>query len=85
MLGGLEMRGFRNCVTSFVMLMLAYGLAGCAWSPVEPYAGRAPRLQALYLIASGWHTEIAIRANALSGSLAFLRHDSRDAGYCVFG
>ena len=67
------------------MLALANGFAACAWSPVEPYAGQAPRLQTLYLIASGWHTEIGIPADTLPGSLASLRNESPAARYFVFG
>ena len=39
-------------------LVCAYLLAGCAWSPVEPYTGEAPKRETLYVIANGWHTEI---------------------------
>lgn len=83
--GKCEMHRLRNCITLLVMVALAYGLAGCAGSPVEPYAGQAPKLQTLYVIASGWHTEIGVSADALSGPLASLRNASPDARYFVFG
>ncbi len=82
------MHRFRNCIISFAMVALAYGLAGCAGSPVspvEPYAGQAPKLQTLYVIASGWHTEIGVPANALTGALASLRNASPHARYFIFG
>lgn len=67
------------------MFALAGALAACAWSPVEPYAGQAPRSQTLYVIASGWHTEIGVSADSLSGPIGALRRASPNARYFVFG
>lgn len=72
-------------IISLVIVALASGFAGCAWSPVEPYAGRAPAGQNLYVVASGWHTEIGIPADALSAPLASLRSALPDTRYFVFG
>ena len=69
----------------FMALALAWGLGGCAWSPVEPYTGEAPRSRTIYLIASGWHTEIGIRAEDLSGPIIALRRSLPLARYFVFG
>jgi len=66
-------------------LALAYVLAGCAWSPVEPYAGQAPRLETLYVIASSWHTEIGLPAHAMVGPLTALQSAAPEARYFVFG
>ncbi len=75
----------RNRLTAFVVIASACGLAGCAATPVKPYAGTAPRLQTLYVIASGWHTEIGVPVNALSGPIASLEKGSPDTQYVVFG
>lgn len=75
----------QKCVALLVIWALACGLAGCAWSPVRPYRGQAPRLQTLYVIASGWHTEIGVAADALSGPLARMQREFPHARYLVFG
>jgi uncharacterized protein (TIGR02117 family) len=64
---------------------LVYALAGCASSPVEPYAGQASRLETLYVIAGGWHTEIGLPAHAMTGSLVALKQASPGSQYFVFG
>lgn len=66
-------------------LAFTYVLSGCAWSPVEPYAGEAPRLETLYVIASSWHTEIGLPAHAITGSLMALQRAAPEAQYFVFG
>lgn len=70
---------------ALALLLLAAGLADCAWTPVAPYGGEAPRRETLYVIASGWHTEIGIPAAAMSGPLAALRSATPEARYFVFG
>jgi len=78
-----------RCPCSYIVLLVTLALAcsfgGCAWSPVEPYVGRVPAHQNLYVVASGWHTEIGIPADALSGPVASLRNALPDARYFVFG
>jgi len=75
----------RNWLVSLIMLGLACALAACVWSPVEPYVGQAQRVQTLYVVASGWHTEIGLSADDLSGPIEVLRHGSPSARYFVFG
>jgi len=79
------MRRFRHALAPLLLLALASAPAGCAWSPVAPYAGEAPKRERLYLIASGWHTEIGLPAEAMSGALAALRQASPQARFFVFG
>lgn len=69
----------------FAIFTLSCGLAACAWSPVESYLGHAPRLQTIYVIASGWHTEIGLAAGTLSGPIAKLRSEFPHSQYFVFG
>jgi uncharacterized protein (TIGR02117 family) len=77
--------GVRNIVAALALIVLCCSVSGCAWSPVEPYAGDAPQRQTLYVIASGWHTEIGLPAAAMSGKLAALRDAMPGARYVVFG
>lgn len=75
----------RNARMAMVSLAMLCALAGCAWSPVEPYAGRASRLETLYVIAGGWHTEIGVPTRAMTGPLASLPEASPGSRYFVFG
>ncbi len=77
--------GAKRGVAALALLLLCCNVSGCAWSPVEPYAGNAPKHQTLYVIAGGWHTEIGLPAAAMSGPLAALRDAMPDARYVVFG
>ena len=78
----------RKLVVALTLAVAAPGLVGCATTPAEsvpPYAGAAPKLQTLYVIDAGWHTEIAALVAALSQPLASLPEISPDARYVVFG
>lgn len=77
--------GTKRGVAALALLLLCCSVSGCAWSPVAPYAGDAPKRQTLYVIASGWHTEIGLPAAALPGPLAALRDAMPGARYVVFG
>jgi uncharacterized protein (TIGR02117 family) len=77
--------GAKDVVAALALLIFCCGISGCAWSPVEPYAGDAPKRHTLYVIASGWHTEIGLSAAALSGPLAALQSAMPSARYVVFG
>lgn len=77
--------GCRRVGMPALVAALAFGLTGCAWSPVKPYTGQAPRLETVYVIASSWHTEIGVPTHALSGPLVSLQPASRDARFLVFG
>lgn len=60
-------------------------LAGCAWTPVKPYEGAAPATETVYVAALGWHTEIGLRADAVTGPLAVLKREFPGASYFTFG
>jgi len=82
------MTALRKFIVALALLVAAQGLAGCATSPVgvvKPYAGAAPKLQTVYVIAGGWHTEIGVPVAALSAPLASLPTVSPDSRYVVFG
>lgn len=80
------MRGSASDLRSAaILLALACGAAACAWSPVEPYSGTAPPAETVYVVAAGWHTEIGLSVEALSGPMTSLQFGRRDARYLVFG
>jgi uncharacterized protein (TIGR02117 family) len=54
-------------------------------TPVKPYAGSAPSTGVVYVISGGWHTELGLPVEALSGPLAALNRDFPIARYLVFG
>jgi uncharacterized protein (TIGR02117 family) len=76
---------FIRASAAVLWLALACIVAACAWSPVEPYAGEAPKVETLYVIASSWHTEIGLPAHAITGPLMALRSTAPEAQYFVFG
>ena len=76
---------FKKHLALFAIFALGCSLAACAWSPVDSYVGHAPRLQTIYVIASGWHTEIGLEAGTLSGPIAKLRSEFPHSQYFVFG
>jgi uncharacterized protein (TIGR02117 family) len=76
-------RGFlATCLAGSVLQMLA----GC--QPTQlPAAYQEPlrRDVTAYLIASGWHTEIALPVRAISGPLETLTRDFPGSSYLLFG
>ena len=74
----------RILVLSVVCILC--GLVGCiAATPVVPHVGSAPRTEAIYVISGGWHTELGLPLETLSGPLAALKSDFPNARYLVFG
>lgn len=68
-----------------VLGVIAQLLAGCAWTPVAPYVGDAPREEVIYLIAGDWHTEIGMSRKAASDLPPSLLRRFPEAQYLVFG
>lgn len=60
-------------------------LTACTWTPVEPYKGATPRTDTVYVATLGWHTEIGLRADAITGPLAALEREFPGASYFMFG
>jgi len=52
---------------------------------VVPHAGSAPPTEKIYVISGGWHTELGLSFEALSGPLAALKPDFPGARYLIFG
>lgn len=75
----------RPIILRVVLLGVLHLLAGCAWTPVAPYVGAAPRNETVYLIAGRWHTEIGLSKAAASGLPTTLTGSFPGARYLVFG
>ena len=82
MLGVQFNSGHRITTLAFAV---ACAFAACARSSLEPIVRQSSNHQTLYVIAAGWHTEIGIAADAISGPLTFLWSRSPNARYIVFG
>jgi uncharacterized protein (TIGR02117 family) len=62
------------------------GLNGCrATNPVKPHTGSAPQTEVIYVISGGWHTELGLSVQAITGSLVALKPEFPNARYLVFG
>jgi len=60
-------------------------LGSCARPSVGPIVRQSPDHQILYVVDAGWHTEIGMAADAMSGPLVTLRSATPNARYYVFG
>jgi uncharacterized protein (TIGR02117 family) len=69
----------------FLVLALLCGVAGCAWTPVEPYRGGDAPTGTLFVIDDGFHTEIGLASDELPASLDILRPSFPGARYFAFG
>ena len=66
-----------------VVALLAGWLAGCA---VAPTAGPVPRGEAtVYVVGRGWHTDIGLPVDEVTGPLASLESDFPGVRFMVFG
>ena len=76
----------RRSFLSFAVVSILSGFIGCtATIPQQPYAGAAPPTEAIYVISGGWHTELGLSVQAITGSLAALKPEFPSARYLVFG
>jgi len=76
----------RRSFLSVAVVWILLGVVGCtAAIPQQPYAGSAPPTEAIYVISGGWHTELGLPLEAITGSLTALKADFPGARYLVFG
>jgi uncharacterized protein (TIGR02117 family) len=68
-----------------ILCLLAFGILGCSPPSTVRYAGSVTDNEVIYLIAGGWHTELAIGSQAIRGPLATLKSGFPNAKYLVFG
>jgi Protein of unknown function (DUF2459) len=70
-------------VRTLIVALLTGWLAGCA---VAPMAGPVPRGEAtVYVVGRGWHTDIGLPVNEVTGPLASLESDFPGVRFMVFG
>jgi uncharacterized protein (TIGR02117 family) len=70
-------------VRTLVVALLAGWLAGCAATPV---AGPVPHGEAtIYVVGRGWHTDIGLPVDEVTGPLASLERDFPGVRFMVFG
>jgi uncharacterized protein (TIGR02117 family) len=64
--------------------LLAVATTGCP-APSAPRIVAHPGDEVVYVIAGGWHTELALPISAIGGALAALKPGFTNARYLVFG
>jgi uncharacterized protein (TIGR02117 family) len=70
-------------VRALVAALLAGWLAGCA---IAPMAGPVPHGEAtVYVVGRGWHTDIGLPVDEVTGPLASLEGDFPGVRFMVFG
>src|SRR5882757_9034127 len=65
--------------------LLAGAMTGCTAPAMRPYVETQPREEVIYVVAGGWHTELALPMSAIVGPLAALKPSFTNAKYLVFG
>jgi len=60
-------------------------MAGCSQIPLPPDHAAEPRTEAIYVIAGGWHTELALPMALIGDGLAALKPAFSGSQYLVFG
>jgi uncharacterized protein (TIGR02117 family) len=76
----------RDRFLSGAAVAILCGLNGCsATNPVKPHTGSAPQTEVIYVISGGWHTELGLPLQAITGPLAALKPEFPSARYLVFG
>jgi uncharacterized protein (TIGR02117 family) len=69
----------------FFVGLISLVSAGCTSTPVKPYNGTAPKVETIYLISSGWHTEVALPVKSITGRLTIFRKTFPSARFLAFG
>src|SRR5262245_26265322 len=64
---------------------LAAGLPGCGSTPLPTYQEAPAGGVGIYVIAAGWHTEIALPIDVIQGPLRAVAADFPGARYLAFG
>jgi uncharacterized protein (TIGR02117 family) len=65
--------------------LAAQAVAGCTQPPLLPETAAEPRAEAIYVLAGGWHTELALPVSLIGDGVAALKPDFPGARYLVFG
>ena len=82
----LRRRGAAALLNAVAAVAISCGHLGCtATFPPRRHGEAAPQSQTIYVVSGGWHTEIGLPLEALSGRLAALKTDFPAARWLVFG
>lgn len=66
--------------------MILCDVIGCTvTASVKPHVGQAPRFETIYVVSGGWHTELGLPSEGLTGDLAALKPEFPTARYIIFG
>ena len=71
---------FALCVVVHLLL-----LAGCQTPPLQVRPPQRDNEVVVYVIASGWHTGLALPARPIAGPLRLVQNDFPRANYLLFG
>src|ERR1700730_4300481 len=71
--------------TLCVFCLLTGGITRCTSPPGQHYVGTEPRNEIIYVVAGGWHTELALPLPLIGGPLAALNLGFANTRYLVFG
>ena len=77
--------GRRPILRAFGIGASILGVAGCRMPAIPSTQIDADRTVPVFVIAGGWHTELALPVNSLRGSLPLFAEAFPDARYLVFG
>jgi len=66
-------------------LVLFVGPLGCAVDTIDRSADAVPRSETLYVLIGGWHTEIGLPVDQITGPLRSLNEATAGARYLLFG
>jgi uncharacterized protein (TIGR02117 family) len=76
----------RHLFLSVAVVWTLCGLVGCGTTTVvKPYSGSVPQTETIYVVSGGWHTEVGLPLEGLTGGLAALKPEFPSARYLVFG
>jgi uncharacterized protein (TIGR02117 family) len=85
MISSVRRRSNIRATPIWLLFLLAESIGGCAAAPPSPVAGSAARNEVVYVIAGGWHTELAVPTRSIGGKLASLTRGFADVPYVIFG
>ena|SRR5438105_11052628 len=68
-----------------VLWLLLASLTACAQLAPPPESAAEPRMEAIYVLRGGWHTELVLPVSLIESPLAALTPDFPGARYLVFG
>jgi uncharacterized protein (TIGR02117 family) len=65
--------------------LAAQAVAGCTQPPLPSDSAAEPRTEAIYVLAGGWHTQLALPMSLIGDGTVALKPDFPGTRYLVFG